>query len=129
MLAPKKLACLCTRCCRDYPVSLVVSTLGVGRSTVYNRLTAFCWRGATPSDPATGMTAWLWRSAPICAGARMASSFTVLKWRGRAWCLHPSRRDVLTLLRPALDGRDKSVGGRLELLQVVPGEEGLQVGI
>jgi hypothetical protein len=55
--------------------------------------------------------------------------FTVLKRGGRAWCLHPSRRDVLTLLRPALDGRDKSVGGRLELLQVVPGEEGLQVGI
>lgn len=44
--------------------------------------------------------------------------FTVLKWRGRAWCLHPSRRDVLTLLRPALDGLDEPVGGRLELLQV-----------
>lgn len=36
------------------------------------RRTACCWRGATPSGPATGMMASWWRSARTCAGARTA---------------------------------------------------------
>lgn len=40
----------------------------------------------------------------------------------------PSRRDGLTILRPTLDVRDGRTDGRVELLQIVPGEEVLQVG-
>ena len=51
----------------------------------------------------------------------------LLERRGRVVPSH-SRRDGLTILRPTLDVRDGRTDGRVELLQIVPGEEVLQVG-